>query len=129
MTLPTEMHSSVHLCSFTRRNACLSQAVCKQVLPHFAPRGKVIPAGGEEASPNPCSSVDRDSSWAQAPKRLCLQRCSVKSSVTCWSPTQTVRVLGHISCVNTRLQLSAGPAPLSPQSYRFSAGKRLFTQA
>lgn len=103
---------------------CLPFTICVQAGPSPLPG-----LGGNETSPNPCSSIERDSSWVQAPRGLCPQRCSVKCSVTCWSPTQTVCMLRCLGCVNTRQELSAGPALLSPQSKRFSAAKRSFAQA
>lgn len=66
---------------------------------------------------------------ASSPRGLCPERCSVKSGVTCRSPTASVWELRHIGCANAGLEPPAGPALLSPQSKGFPAAKGSFTQA
>lgn len=127
MTVSIEMHLSVHLHSFT----C---AVSLEGMPAFHKlcASRSCPTAWHRGEWNLSKALQlyrQRFLVAQAPRGLCSQRCSVKSSVTCWSPPETVRMLRCISCVSPRQELSAGPALLSPQSKKFSAEKGLFTQA
>lgn len=127
MTVSIEMHLSVHLHSFT----C---AVSLEGMPAFHKlcASRSCPTAWHRGEWNLSKALQlyrQRFLVAQTPRGLCSQRCSVKSSVTCWSPPETVRMLRCISCVSPRQELSAGPALLSPQSKKFSAEKGLFTQA
>lgn len=114
MILPIEMHSSVHLHSFTCAVSLEGMPafyrLCKWVLPTASP-------GGDETSPNPCTSIDKDCSQAQAPRGLCPQRCSVKSSITCWSPPRLCESWGASAVLTPALSWACPPEPTTKKVF------------